>query len=459
MNVVVPPARVVAEETERVPLSVQQEFLCMWDKGDDMGPFGPRFHIVDGWRISGAVDLDALRAALYDVVVRHEALRTTVVRDEEVRYQDILPPTAPELTVVDLPGVGPELRDLRTEELLNELAAGTISVRELPLLRAVLGRFDETDSVLVLVAHHTAADAWSTQLILRDLAACYEARRSGSAPLLPEATQYRDYAAWQRENLTPEATARARRHWRERLRDGRALALPTDRLRSRHPEFSTGWYRFTYGPELRTKVTGLAAEMRSSPFMVLLAAFHLFAARQTGTPDVVVPTFTPGRGHALFQDTVGSFFNCLPLRADITGCRTFRDVVARTRATCLEAYAHEIPLALVLEEAPDLMALTGVDGLASCVFQVIQTPHMKDRERVGDLEYSAVRRRMLAQTVGSDIPDGTLLCLELDATGDLIGELGYSSNLYDKSTAMRIVEEYRKVLHAAVTAPDDPIEI
>ena len=110
-------------------------------------------------------------------------------------------------------------------------------------------------------------------------------------------------------------------------------------------------------------------------------------------------------------------------------------------------------------EAPELMALTGVDGLASCVFQVIQTPHMARRERVGDLEFSAVRRRLLSQTIGSDIPDGTLLCLELDTTGDLIGELGYSSNLYDKSTAMRIVADLREVLRESLADLDAPLKI
>ncbi|GAA0400255.1 hypothetical protein GCM10009530_60090 [Microbispora corallina] len=440
---------------ERIPLSVQQEFLCMWDKGDDMGPFGPRYHIVDGWRIGGELDLDTLRAALDDVVARHEALRTTVVRDD--RYQRILPPSPVPLTVLDLPGVDPSLRDLRTEELLNDIAAGTISVRELPLLRAVLGRFDERDAVLALIAHHTAADAWSMQLIMRDLAACYGARLAGAAPDLPEPAQYREYAAWQRERLSAASTATARDYWRERLRDARALALPTDRLRSQEPEFSTAWYRFSYGPELRTALTGVAARTRSSPFMVLLAAFAVFVHRTIGTTDVVVPTFTPGRDQAQFQDAVGSFFNCLPLRVDLSGCATFADVVARTRSACLSAYSREIPLAQVLGEAPELMSLTAVDGLASCVFQVIQTPHMMERDRVGDLEFSAVRRRMLAQTVGSDIPDGTLLCLELDSTGDLIGELGYSSNLYDKSTAMRIVAELGEVLRDVLGAPAAPL--
>ncbi|GGY72827.1 hypothetical protein GCM10010363_62630 [Streptomyces omiyaensis] len=445
---------------EGFPLAVQQEFLCLWDKGDDMGPFGPRFHIVDGWRVAGRIDTALLQAALDDVVVRHEALRTTVVRDAEPRHQRILAPAPVPLEVRELPATDPadeEGRHLAGEELLNELAADTIGVRRMPLLRAVLGRFDDEDAVLALIAHHTAVDAWSMQVILRDLATLYARRAGADLPPLAPAPQYREYAHWQRSDEAREAERSARAFWRTRLDGARALALPTDRTRSEAPDFSTSWHRFGWGTRLREQVTTLAAGTRSSAFIVLLAAFNVFLNRQTGDTDVVVPTFTPGRGQARFQDAVGSFFNFLPLRTDLTGCATFHDVLARTRESCLDAYTREIPLAHVLDEAPELMARVGVDGLASCVFQVIQTPFTMAGERIGPLAYRAVRRKVLSQSVGSDIPDGTLLCLEVSPTGELIGELGFSSNLYDESTVRRLVAGFRDVLSELVSAPGAPL--
>ncbi|PWJ04781.1 hypothetical protein DKG34_25820 [Streptomyces sp. NWU49] len=447
----------VAAPQRGFPLSVQQEFLCLWDKGDDMGPFGPRFHIVDGWRVRGRIDPDLLQAALDDVVVRHEALRTTVVRDVEQRHQRILPPAPVPLEVRDLPATGAddaEARHLRCEELLNEIAADTIGVHRMPLLRAVLGRLDDEDAVLVLIAHHTAVDAWSMQVILRDLATLYAVRVGADVDPPEPASQYREYARWQRSEEARTAERSARAFWRERLDGARALALPTDRPRSAAPDFSTSWYRFGWGERLREEVTRLAAETRGSAFIVLLAAFNVFLRRQTGATDIVVPTFTPGRTQARFQNAVGSFFNFLPLRTDLTGCATFRDVVERTRETCLDAYTKEIPLAHVLEEAPGLMEEVAVDGLASCVFQVIQTPFTMAGERIGPLEYEAVRHKALSQAVGSDIPDGTLLCLEISPAGELIGEMGFSSNLYDESTVRDLVAGLHDVLSELVAAPD-----
>ena len=442
---------------EVIPLSFQQEFLCLFDKGDEAGPFGPRYTIVGGWRLSGEIEVNALRGALDDVVVRHEALRTSVVRDAKVLHQRVLPPTSPHLVVVDLPPIDRGHRDLEAERFLNDIEAGLFSVREQPLLRAVLGRFDDRDWVLVLVAHHTAVDGWSIQVILRDLAVCYARRRRLPVPELPEPGQYRDYALWQRANADAPAVRRAREFWREKLRGAAVAPIRTDRSRSEGTPFSTAWYRFTLPAQLREGVVAVAAEMRSTPFMVLLGAFSVLQHTMTGATDVVVPTFTPGRAQSWTQDTVGSFFNLVPLRADLAGCETFRDVVRRVRATCLEAYAHEIPFAMVVAEAPDLMLPALQDRLAPSVFQVAQHPFMMSGERIGDITYAAMRRRTLSQPVGSDIPDGALWVLELHGSGEIVGSIGYSTNLIEENSVRAMVGEFRRVLRSTVTEPDAPL--
>lgn len=445
------------DPSTKIPLSLQQEFLCLFDQGDESGPFGPRFHHVDGWRIRGALDVDTLRRALADVVTRHEALRTLVVRDEADRHQRVLAPGTPELLVVDLSRVAADDREHRAQLLINEVEAGTMSVRELPLLRAVLGRFDEHDAVLVLVAHHTAVDAWSVQLVMRDLATCYAIRRGHDVPELPVAHPYREYAIEQRAGLAAETTARSLEYWRETLRDARIVALPTDRFRSAAPNFATSWHRYAIGADLRSDTVRLARATRSSPFMVLLSAFMMLVHEITGETDIVMPTFTPGRGQARFLDTVGSFFNFLPLRTDIGGAASFRDVVLRTRATCLASYQHELTLAQILSEAPELMAPGAVDGLAPCVIQVVQTPFMMAGTVVGDLEYTTLWRRLLSQPVGSDIPDGMLWGLQLGPSDDILGDVAFSSNLYDEDSVVAMVGSFQRVLARLLADPDAPL--
>ena len=156
------------------------------DKGDDGGPFGRRYVIVTPLRVTGPVDLAVLQGALDDVVTRHELLRTLVVRDAGPAYQLVCPPCQVPLEVRDIPPVTDKSRDMVIQELILEVQAGPISARQVPLLRALLCRFDDRDSALFLTVHHSVCDGWSIQVLLRDLGAFYAARADGTRPKLAE---------------------------------------------------------------------------------------------------------------------------------------------------------------------------------------------------------------------------------------------------------------------------------
>ena len=441
----------------RIPLSLNQEFLCAFDKGADEGAFSDRHTLVYGWRIRGKVDTGTLQAALDDVVARHEALRTSIVRGTDERHQIVHPPSPVTLVVRDLSGTDPADRDARAEALVNELDAGRYSVRELPHLRAVLGAFDDTDAVLVLIVHHTATDSWSMQLTMRDLAARYAARRDLATGELPEACQYREFAVWQMSTVTGDGLAAARDYWRRKLAGAQILALPTDRPKTDGVPNSFAIHRFEIDAELTGATLRLANALRSSPFMILMAAYKVLLHAKSGATDIVVPTFTSGRYEDRFLDSVGVFFNFLPLRTDIAGCRHFRDVVERVRRTCIEAYSQDIPFPMIANETPELVAPFADPGLAVFAFELLQSSASMDHERVGDLTYSEVRRRLQSQPVASDIPDGALWALDVLPTGGMVGSLKFNTNLYDERTAVDLVADLRLVLRNVVTAPDAPL--
>src|ERR1700677_4843247 len=212
------------QEPARYPLSYTQEWFITLDQGDDGGTFGPRFMIVSAVRVTGQVDLAILQGSLDDVAERHELLRTLVVRDADPPYQMVYPPCQVPLEVRDLPPVPGESRDMIIQELILEVQAGTISAREVPLLRALLCRFDDRDSALLLTVHHSVSDGWSVQVILRDLGAFYAARVTGTPPRLPQMRQYREYAEWQRANAST-ADDGALKYWAGQLDGAREFVL------------------------------------------------------------------------------------------------------------------------------------------------------------------------------------------------------------------------------------------
>jgi hypothetical protein len=438
------------------PLSTNQQFLCMFDKGPDQGAFGPRHIVAYGWRVRGAVDSTALRAALRDVVERHESLRTSIVRDVEPPYQLVHPVATPELVEYELTEEDGQSRDHAAHEFVNRIEAGRCPADEQPLLRAALGRFDDEDSVLVLYAHHTASDGWSLQVIIRDLNQFYAARRGFGPPTLPEMVQYREYSAWQQGELAGKTVAAARDYWRRKLDGAAFVALPTDRPRTD----ATGVYsvyRFTVGHDVTSAAVLLAKQQRCSPFMVLFSAFNLLAHKVTGTTDMVLPTITSGRTEPRFYETVGPFFNFVPLRTDLSGNPTFREVLTRTRATCLEAYSYEIPFGEVVGQVPAVVAPFADLSRAVHALEVFQFPVGADGELVGDVRISEMRRRLISDPNTSDIPDGVLWALDVHPEGDMIGSIRFNSNDVDEATLVAMAEDYITLLRKALASVDGPI--
>lgn len=441
----------------QIPLSHTQNFLRFFDQGDDAGPFGPRYNIVVGWRITGKIDVDTLQQALTDVVARHDSLRATISRGEGIGYQEINEPRTPQLIVRDVPATEPGERNLVTEQLLSELEAGSYDSKEIPHLRAVLDRFDDTDSLLTLIAHHTASDGWSMQLLMRDTAHAYAVRRGFADQALAPARQYEEYARWQHDTADDEAVDFAREYWREKLDGAQILAITTDEGRSAGLPKTSPVYRFSISPELTTSVLDFSRAMRCSPFMVLLAAYNVVLHKMTGATDLVVPTLASGRNQPEYQETVGPFFNFVPLRTSIVDAKNFRNVVEQTRSTCIEAMSYDIPFAQILGEAPALMAPLVEENLAACAFQVWQFSTVMSNDLIGDLEISEVRSRVLSQEDGTDIPDGALLTLDIDPSGEIFGNLAYNSNLFHESSMIELVDQFRQVLQNALAAPGAPL--
>jgi condensation enzyme len=445
-----------AGETASVaPLSLNQEFNSLFDGGGDDGPFGCRNFAVGAWRVTGGpIRLEALREALLDVVTRHEALRTRISGPADERYQEILPPGPVRLDVRDLAATPGASRAERAETLIHEVERESISAYEPPFMRVILGRFDDGDAVLVLMGHHLSVDGQSLAVIVRDVANRYAARTGHRVPDLPAAPQYREYGAWEREAAE---SVTAREYWRRRLDGAGFTAIPTDFPRSAGlPEF-TARHRFLIPGDVMAAIDRVARAGRSTRFMAMAAMYQLLLHRLTGETDVVTATFTPGRGGGLFDETVGSLYNFVPLRTDLAGCGSFEDVLQRTRRTCLEAFAHDIPTMQIFAEAPQLMDPAMTDDATAMVLESVPTNPVVDAP--GALELVRITRLLKSQELSSAVPDGALWDVNRDPSGDGIGAVTYKRNLFRDDTIASMAAKFVDIARAVSAAPDGAVDI
>ncbi len=185
-----------------LPLSFAQRRLWFLQQ---LEPDNPFYNIPMALRLSGTLDTHALARTLCEVLRRHEVLRTTFSQQAGEPRQLIAPPSLQPLPAQDLSTLREHERHAEALRLAHQAARRPFDLSHETPLRALLLRLDEDEHLLVVVLHHIASDGWSMSVLVREVAALYEAYAAGRPSPLPElAVQYADYAVWQRQYLRAE---------------------------------------------------------------------------------------------------------------------------------------------------------------------------------------------------------------------------------------------------------------
>ncbi|MEV5981037.1 condensation domain-containing protein [Streptomyces sp. NPDC052114] len=385
----------------------------------------PGFLVRAAYRVPGPVDERILRQALDDVVARHGALRTLLLHEDGALRQRVLPPMPARLTVGLLaPGES-------ADDWIAEVTTRPHPSDEPPLLWAYLGRRDDAEAVLVLVAHHIAADAWSQDVLERDLAAAYTARLHGRGPLPVDVMQYADIAVEDRSDKWQARIGEALPYWRERLTGAEGLGLPAETPDAAPGPTAVHPFRIDAG--LRDAVRDAARRGRTTPFTLLLTAF-VGALLPPG--DAMVPVITAGRIPSEWQ-TVGFLLNVLQIRVDNPGPGNLAELRPRVDQRCREAYANDIPLIPVLRENPQLLArMTARDRVAPAFQMIVRPPARAAREPAA----LALERLPLDTQPPLPIPLPFLWTMRWDDEPG--GYVTYDAHLFGPAWMERAVESY-----------------
>ncbi|MBM7459468.1 non-ribosomal peptide synthase/polyketide synthase [Rhodococcus coprophilus] len=442
------PALVAGPRPERIPLSPAQARMWFVNRFD---PASGAYNVAVALRLTGTLDVDALRNAVTDIVGRHETLRTRYPDDGDGPRQEILPVAsavdALTLTVEDLTGT-------LDEWLVEVVGRGFDVTREIPLALNVV-REDADRHVVALVVHHIAIDGWSMQALARDLVAAYGARSAGAAPAWePLPVGYADYALWQHGLLggidDPESVAAAQlAFWRETLAGAPDLLdLPTDRRRPSVPSFRGGTVTVDVPTAVYTACTELARAHEASLFMVLHTALAVLLARTSGTYDVTVGTPVAGRGHRALDDVVGMFVNTLPLRTRFDASLSFAAALTVVRDNDLAAYSHaDLPF----EQLAEALATTR----STSHQPLFQTVLALDVPQPRSVTLPELEIEVLPVDFGIAKFDLEFAVTEHERHATVT--LTFARDLFEESTAAMLADRFVRVLESAVADPDASI--
>jgi hypothetical protein len=436
---IVPVARGAA-----LPLSFAQQQLWFVSQ---LEPESVIYNIAVAVRLKGRLDIPVLERTFSEITRRHEVLRTTFVAERGEPRVVVSAPAPVSVPVEDLSAVTEEGRDAEAQRLAREEARRPFDLTRGPLLRVRLLRLGSDEHVCLLTMHHIVSDGWSMSILVKEVAALYEAFSRGADSPLPELPiQYADYAVWQRSWLQGEALERQLHYWKAQLAGVLPVTeLPFSKPRPPAQTFRGGSHSFVLADELADSLRALCRQEGATLFMTLLAAFKALLHGYTKQEDVIVGTAIANRNRLEVEGLIGFFINSLPLRTDLSNDPSFRELLKRVREVTLGAYAHlDVPFERLVEELQPERNLSR-PPLFQVVFGLHNAP--KSALSLPDLELSSVPARHAVVRY-----DLTLQMAESD--GLLGGSWTYNLDLFDDAAVKHVHEHFETLLRNIVLHTD-----
>ena len=439
---------------DKIPVSLAQQRLWFVNQFDTSSP---AYNIPMVVRLSGALDVAALKLAMGDVVDRHESLRTVYPASVDGPHQVVVPSERVTSEMAWEVSVDEEALDRRVADLARE---GFDVSANVPV-RGSLFRITPDVHVLALVVHHISADGASLEPLARDLTRAYAARAAGRAPDWPPLpVQYADYSQWQIELLGSDAdpdTLQAKQldYWTSTLSGlPDVIDLPLDRPRPAERSMRGESVRFSVPADVHSELLELARNHNTTPFMVMHAVLAVLLARLSASPDIAIGTPVGGRAEQVLDDLVGMFVNTVVLRITVDTAATFEEILSRTREVDLAAFGQaEVPFERVVDAvAPERSSSRSPLFQVLLEFQNTANPH---------LELPGLGVDVVPVDVGVAKFDLQLsLSEQRGKDGVAMGfdaAFTYASDIFERTTVAEFGERFVRLLRSAVSDPTVPV--
>jgi amino acid adenylation domain-containing protein len=437
---------------EPAPLSFHQQGLWVLNQ---LMPGTSLYHTPVAARLTGILDVNALKGALNFIVARHDALRTTFTTTEGTPSQVVAAVVKLDLELIDLSSELEVELETSAQRVLQEEARRPFDLSQGPLIRSILVRLSAHEHILLVTMHHIVTDGWSVGIFQRELSAAYQAFAAGHAPDLPALPiQYPDYSCWQRQSFMGKVYDTQLSYWKKQFATlPQVLELPTDHPRpsvQAHRAFRGAHHTICLSKQLTTELQQLSQKQGATLFMTLLAAFQVLLHRYTGEEDIVVGTPIAGRQMPETENLIGLFINTLPIRTNLSGAPSFRELLGRVKKVALGAYAHQdLPFELLVKELQPERTLAH-NPLFQVMF-VLQSEEITALQLPGLVtEHFRVGNVMANFDLTLDIVerDGQLVCL-----------FESNADLFAAETVAQLMSHFQTLLENLVANPEQKISL
>ncbi|KEO82732.1 non-ribosomal peptide synthetase [Tumebacillus flagellatus] len=338
-----------APKREHYELSHAQKRLWFLHKFD---PENTAYNVYFNLVLRGDLRVDLFKQALHEIVKRHSALRT-VFREVDGLPRQFVQETSPfALVYEDWTNRSAQERESALRAKQRETEQLPFNLSEGPLLRCLLFRTGAEEYHFLLQMHHIITDAWSRDLLGKELHLIYSALVEGREPnLAPVELQYEDYAEWQASQAEQGIFEQEQEYWLKTLaKPLPVLELPTDFPRPDVQTYSGDLVRVVLQGDLMESARRASRQEDVSLFMFLFAAYVHLLQHVTAQDDLIVGVPIAGRTAESLSGTLGFFVNTLAIRVRTEGISTVRELVQEIKRLQIEAFQNQsVPFDLLIE--------------------------------------------------------------------------------------------------------------
>ncbi|KAK7468432.1 hypothetical protein VKT23_002945 [Stygiomarasmius scandens] len=441
------PIKRLSDEWQLYPASDAQ--TRMWLE-EYMNPGLSRYNVGFQRKLTGNLDVDALKTAFVTLLHRHDALRTVFEMHDPVLMQRVV--SINECIPIRFVDYECTFELSETEKkahkfLIEEHARPFDLSKDIPARIAIV-RLCPTVHFVSMIIHHIASDGWSKGLIDQDLTILYNAFITGQQPVLSHLPiRYRDYAVWQKQRVQDDLLTNQLEYWKARLYGARPLELFTDFAR---PEILSGKAAelpITVDATVVAGLRRLASKHRTSLYVVLLAAFRAAVFRSTGEEDGSIGMVNANRPRAELEGIVGFFVNTHAIRLVVGSDSSFEDMILQTRQVTIEALQHsDVPFDKVVAHLAPPRDLSR-NPLAQLMFVLQDFSGIVTNESGRGL-HGLTSEEIRNTTTRLD------LSVHLFVNDDkLDGYLMYQSDLFSSETIRTFSHIFQRILEAGVQSP------
>lgn len=444
----------VQESREYYPLSYAQRRLWIICQFEDESTV---YHLPNAFTVTGDFRVDAFEQAIAAVIQRHDSFRTVFPTIDGEPRQHILSHMPVDLGLEDIGEHAHENLDQYVRGQYIAFTKEPFNLETGPLMRFKVVTLPDRSRVVFLNIHHIITDGWSQGILLNELVYLYNAfaaeNNDKKSPLPPLTLQYKDYSHWHNHLVGGGAFMEAEKYWLDKFKDKpNGIELPLDYPRKSRQTFEGYTLVFRIDAPTVQKLRELNAAQDSTLFMSLLALFNIFLYRYTGQSDIILGSPIAGRRHWELHEIIGFLVNTLVYRTSVEPGESFSQQLQRVKQETLDSYKYQdYPFDLLVDKLkPDR------DLSQSPLFNVMLAHNNADVMDAA-LEMTGVEIENYGGRNDFNMSLFDLILFVVEDGDELEGSIMYNSDLFQRATIERMIENFLQLVRRVLEAPDKNI--